>query len=122
MNIIQNLFTHNNVKASELVLEYWELYIVDSAHSAIRSTFHKITEIYVPQLEIAINMKLQLLNTFKTKSDRYKAKNSDMSGTPAKLIKTIVIRGEKVDAFKWLINEENNKNEKKALLIDLFKE
>ena len=120
MNVIKNLLNPKN--PNELILEYWEIYICEGIEVAIRGRFHKIIEIYVPELEMVINTSLKPLNIFISPRDRYKAKNSDMGGQPAKLIKKVIITGEKVETLKWLAKIQKEQKEKKETLVDLFKE
>jgi hypothetical protein len=120
MNVIKNLLNPKN--SNEITLEYWEIYISEGVEAACKGRFHKIIEIYVPELELVINQALKPLNVFQSKKDRYKTKNSDMSGQPAKLIKTVVVTGEKMETLKWLAKIQKEQKEKKETLVNLFKD
>jgi hypothetical protein len=109
---------------NELTLEYYEIYITEGIHAAIHGDFRKITEIYVPELKLAINMALPPINVFLVDYDRYTNKKNYMSGKYIKLVKTIIIR-KKSDAAKnliWLEEVLTKKKEREATLIKLFDE
>ena len=75
MNVItylSNLISPSRPRASEdeLTLEYYEIWISEGAFSAIHRDFKKITEIYIPELKIAINLALPPVNVFLVDYDR----------------------------------------------------
>jgi hypothetical protein len=109
---------------NELTLEYYEIYITEGIHAAIHGDFRKITEIYVPELKLAINMALPPINVFLVDYDRYTNKKNYMSGKDIKLVKTIII-SKKSEAAKnliWLEEVLTKKKEREATLIKLFDE
>jgi hypothetical protein len=109
---------------NELTLEYYAIYITEGIHAAIHGDFRKITEIYVPELKLAINMALPPINVFLVDYDRYTNKKNYMSGKDIKLVKTIII-SKKSDAAKnliWLEEVLTKKKEREATLIKLFDE
>jgi hypothetical protein len=126
MNVItylSNLVSPSRPKATEdeLTLEYYEIYITEGIRAAIHGDFKKITEIYVPELKLAINLALPPINVFLVDYDRYTNKGS-MSGKDIKLVKIIII-SKKSDAAKtliWLEDCLKNKKEKEKSLKELF--
>jgi hypothetical protein len=127
MNVItyfSKLISADRPKASqdELTLEYYEIWISEGIRSAIHGDFSKITEIYVPELKIAINLAISPVNVFLVTYDRYKNTGNSMSGKPIKLLKTVII-SRKSPAAKnllWLEDCLKNKKEKEEPLKQLF--
>ena len=127
MNVItyfSKMISDDKPKATsdELTLEYYELYISEGIHSAMRGQFSKITEIYVPELKIAINLAISPVNVFLVTYDRYKNTGNSMSGKDIKLAKSVII-SKNSDAAKnllWLEDCLKNKKEKEAPLRQLF--
>lgn len=127
MNVItyfSKLIANDSPKATsdELTLEYYEIWISEGIHSAIHGNFSKITEIYVPELKIAINQAISPVNVFLVTYDRYTNKGNSMSGKPIKLLKSVIIN-RKSDAAKtllWLEDCLKNKKEKEQCLVELF--
>jgi hypothetical protein len=108
--------------SDELTLEYYEIWISEGIRSAFHGDFRKITEIYVPELKIAINLAISPVNVFLVTYDRYKNTGNSMSGKPIKLLKSVII-SRKSPAAKnllWLEDCLKNKKEKEAPLIQLF--
>ena len=128
MNVItylSNLVSPIRPRASEneLTLEYYEIYITEGIHAAIHGDFKKITEIYVPELKLAINMALPPINVFLVDYDRYTNKKNYMSGKDIKLVKTVIIskKSEAAKNMLWLEDCLKNKKEKEKSLKELFK-
>jgi hypothetical protein len=127
MNVItyfSKMISPDKPKATsdELTLEYYEIWISEGIRSAIHGNFSKITEIYVPELKIAINLAISPINVFLVTYDRYTNKGNSMSGKPIKLLKTVII-SRKSPAAKnllWLEDCLKNKKEKEAPLRQLF--
>jgi hypothetical protein len=127
MNVItylSNLVSPSRPKASEdeLTLEYYEIWITEGFRSAIHGDFRKITEIYIPELKIAINLALPPVNVFLVDYDRYSNNKQTMSGKDIKLVKTVII-SKKSPAAKtllWLEDCLKNKKEKEKSLKELF--
>jgi hypothetical protein len=127
MNVItylSNLVSPLRPKATEdeLTLEYYEIYISEGVRSAFHGDFRKITEIYVPELKLAINLALPPINVFLVDYDRYKNTGNSMSGKDIKLVKTVII-SKKSPAAKnmlWLEDCLKNKKEKEKSLKELF--
>ena len=127
MNVItylSKLVSTDRLKATsdELTLEYYEIYISEGIHAAIRGQFSKITEIYVPELKLAINLTIFPVNIFIVTYDRYKNTGNSMSGNDIKLAKSVII-SRNSDAAKnlvWLEDCLKNKKEKEAPLRQLF--
>jgi hypothetical protein len=111
-------------KASEdeLTLEYYEMWISEGMRSAIHGDFRKITEIYVPELKLAINLALPPVNVFLVDYDRYSNKVMSMSGKDVKLTKTVIIsrKSEAAKTLVWLEDCLKNKKEKEKSLKQLF--
>lgn len=127
MNVItylSNIVSPDKPKASEdeLTLEYYEIYTSESVFAAMRGYFSKITEIYVPELKIAINQAISPVNVFLVDYDRYSNKETSMSGNPIKLLKTVIISRNSAVAknLLWLEDCLKNKKEKEAPLRQLF--
>ena len=127
MNVItylSNLVSPIRPKAAEdeLTLEYYEIYITEGIHAAIHGDFRKITEIYVPELKLAINMALPPINVFLVDYDRYTNKKNYMSGKDIKLVKTVIISKKSAAAknMLWLEDCLKNKKEKEKSLKELF--
>lgn len=127
MNVItyfSKLISPDMPKANEneLTLEYYELWISDGIYSALHRDFRKITEIYVPELRLAINMALPPVNVFLVDYDRYSNKVQTMSGKDVKLIKTVIIskNSEAAKTLLWLEDCLKNKKEKEKSLKQLF--
>jgi hypothetical protein len=108
----------------ELTLEYWEIYITEGMMAAIHKDFHKITEIYVPELKLTINQAISPINVFLCDYDRYTSKNENMSGHKPKLVKTVIIskKSEAAKTLLWLNEVLTTKKERQATLIKLFDE
>jgi hypothetical protein len=107
---------------NELTLQYWEIYITEGIRAAIYKDFHKITEIYVPELKLTINQAISPINIFLCDYDRYDSKNDNMSGHKPKLLKTVII-SKKSEAAKnliWLNEIYTKKKEREATLVKLF--
>lgn len=106
----------------ELTLEYYEIYITEGIRSAIHGDFRKITEIYVPELKLAINLALPPVNVFLIDYNRYSNKGNTMSGKDVKLIKTVIIskKSEAAKTLIWLEDCLKNKKEKEKSLKQLF--
>jgi hypothetical protein len=127
MNVItylSNLVSPSRPKASEdeLTLEYYEIYISEGIRAVIHGDFRKITEIYVPELKLAINLALPPINVFLVDYDRYTNKKNCMSGKDIKLIKSIIISKKSAAAknLLWLEDCLKNKKEKEKSLKELF--
>jgi hypothetical protein len=121
MNSIGYL-SKSKATSNELSLEYWDIYISDGFMEALRGNFSKITEIYIPELELTINKIIDPINIFISSKDRYKSDRDSMSGKPPKLKKTVIIT-KSSDAAKtliWLADIYKNKTEKEKSLISLF--
>ena len=106
----------------ELTLEYWDIWITEGMMAAIHGDFHKITEIYVPELKLTINQAISPINVFLCDYDRYNSKNENMSGHKPKLAKTVII-SKNSDAAKnliWLEEVLTKKKERQDTLIKLF--
>ncbi len=106
----------------ELTLQYWEIYITEGMMAAIHGDFHKITEIYVPELKLTINQAIEPVNVFICDYERYNSKNENMSGHKPKLAKTVIIN-KKSEAAKnliWLEEVLTKKKERQATLVKLF--
>jgi len=108
----------------ELTLEYWEIYITEGIRAAIHKDFHKITEIYVPELKLTINQAISPINVFLCDYDRYNSKTEPMSGHKPKLAKTVIIskNSEAAKNLIWLEEVLTKKKERQATLIKLFDE
>ena len=127
MNVItyfSKMISSDKPKASndELTLEYYEIYTSESVFTAMRGYFSKITEIYVPELKIAINQAISPVNVFIVDYDRYSNKENSISGKPIKLLKTVIISRNSPAAknLLWLEDCLKNKKEKEAPLKQLF--
>ena len=127
MNVItylSNLVSPSRPRASEdeLTLEYYEMWISEGMHAAIHGNFNKITEIYVPELKLAINLALPPVNVFLVDYDRYSNKVMSMSGKDVKLVKTVIIsrKSEAAKTMLWLEDCLKNKKEKQKSLKQLF--
>jgi len=121
---VSNLISATVQKATEdeLTLQYWELYICEGMSAAIHGDFHKITEIYVPELKLTINQAISPVNVFLCDYDRYNSKNENMSGHKPKLGKTVIISktSEAGKTLLWLNEVYTKKKEKEASLCKLF--
>lgn len=110
---------------NELVLEYWELYITEGIMAAIHGDFRKITEIYVPELELSLNIFSNSINVFISKSDRYNMSEdtNNMSGHKPRLLGKINISKKSENAKKLILlaNYYKNKKEIENDLKDLFR-
>lgn len=127
MNVIRylsNLVSPSQLRASEdeLTLEYYEMWISEGMRSAIHGDFRRITEIYVTELKLAINLALPPVNVFLVDYDRYSNKVQSMSGKDVKLIKTVIIsrNSEAAKTMLWLEDCLKNKKEKEKSLKQLF--
>lgn len=108
---------------NELTLQYYELWVTEGIEAAIHGVFHKITEIYVPELKMAINMDNSKVNVILCDTIRYDVKRTCMSGNPSKFIKTVTIRTSS-DVGKnliWLEEGLRKKKETEEMLASLFK-
>lgn len=88
----------------------------------MNGNFDKITEIYIPELELSINQKLKPLNVFISKRDRYVKDNTNMSGQNPTLVKIKIVSGEQAEILKWLANTKKEEKQKQEQLITLFDE
>jgi hypothetical protein len=106
----------------ELTLQYWEIYITEGIRAAIHNDFHRITEIYVPELKLTINQAISPVNVFLCDYDRYNSKNDNMSGHKPKLAKTVIIskKSEAAKTLLWLNEVYTKKKEREANLVKLF--
>lgn len=86
----------------------------------MNGNFEKITEIYIPELELSINQKLKPLNVFISKRDRYVKDKTNMSGQNPTLVKTKIASGEQAETLKWLANVKKEEKQKQERLITLF--
>jgi hypothetical protein len=108
--------------SDELTLQYWEIYITEGMSAAIHGDFHKITEIYVPELKLTINQAISPINVFLCDYDRYTSKEEPMSGKRPKLLKTVIIskNSEAAKTLIWLNEVYTKKKEREATLEQLF--
>ncbi len=108
--------------SDELTLEYYEMWITEGFMAAIHGDFHKITEIYVPELKLTINQAIEPVNVFICDYDRYTSKNEPMSGKRPKLINTVIIsrKSEAAKNLMWLEEVLTKKKEREATLTQLF--
>ncbi len=116
------LFASKKTNPNDLTVEYWELYTCESLRDAMNGKFDKITEIYIPELEISINQKLKPLNVFISKRDRYVKNKPNMSGQNPTLVKTKIASGEQAETLKWLANVKKEEKQKQEQLVTLFDE
>jgi hypothetical protein len=116
------LFASKRANPNDLTLEYWEIHICESIRDAMNGNFTKITEIYIPELELSINQKLKPLNIFISKRDRYVKNKSNMSGETPTLIKTKIVSGKQAEALKWLALTKKEEKQKQEQLTTLFDE
>ena len=128
MNVItylsKRILGEGTAKATkdELTLQFWELWITEGVEAAVRGRFHKITEIYVPELNLAINKTNSPVIVFLCDYDRYTSKNESMPGRTPKLAKTVIIskKSEASKTLLWLKEVYTKKKEMEATLIKLF--
>ncbi len=121
MDSIRNyLFASKRANPNDLTVEYWEIHICESIRDAMNGKFDKITEIYIPELELSINQKLKPLNVFISKRDRYVKDKPNMSGQNPKLVKTKIVSGEQAEILKWLANTKKEEKQKQEQLTILF--
>lgn len=108
---------------AEFTLEYWELYICDGFMAAIHGDFRRITEIYVPELNLSINTIGESLNIFTKAEKRYKINEGDMAPKPPCLVNTIRINklSETGKILTWFKELQETKSEKESHLLKLFK-
>jgi hypothetical protein len=116
MNIIKKLCAN----PSELTLETWEIHICDSTLDLSQIKFHKIIEIYIPEIKLAINKEGTPVNTFIATKERYRANRNDISGHKPNLINTRTINGHIVDTLKWLAETHKLQKFKQNELLELF--
>jgi hypothetical protein len=108
--------------SNELTLQYYDIWICEGMMAALHGDFEKITEIYVPELNLTINQVNSLVNVFISNYNRYSSSDKRMSGETPKLIKTDII-SKKSEAAKnliWFKEVLTNKKEKEATLVKLF--
>lgn len=119
---ISKYFSKPVAMSNELTLEYWDIYISDGFMEALHGNFSKITEIYIPELELTINKAIDPINIFMSSKDRYKDDRDSVSGKPPKLEKTIIItkNSDAAKTLMWLADIYKNKTEKEKSLITLF--
>lgn len=127
MNVItyfSKLIASDIAKANEneLTLQYYEIWISEGIRAAIHRDFRKITEIYVPELKLAINLAISPINVFLVDYDRYSNKVTSMSGKDIKYVKTVIIsrNSEAAKTLVWLEDCLKNKREKEKSLKQLF--
>ncbi len=126
METLQQLLK-KKVVSEELTLQYYELW-VEGIEAGMRGVFLKITEIYVPELNIAINMGNSKVNVFDCDEFhaviRYDTKRTILAtlGYPPKFLKTVTIRTSSTVGknLVWLEEVLRTKKEKEATLIPLF--
>ncbi len=116
------LFASKKTNPNDLTVEYWEIYICENLRDAMNGNFDKITEIYIPELELSINQKLKPLNVFISTGSRYIQDKPNMSGQKPRLIKTKTVSGEQAEALKWLALTKKEEKQKQEQLITLFDE
>jgi hypothetical protein len=106
------------VTSDELLLEYWEINIVGEARRPV-SSLREITEVYVPELKLAINQEGNPINVFILDYDRYNANTNN-----SKLVKSVKIKKDSETGKKlmWLADIYKNKKEKEKSLVELFVE
>ena len=89
-----------------LLVEIWSLYITEGLMGAIHGSYHRIRELYVPALDLSINLEGRGMNVFFSNGKRYAplTKNSMGYGrTPnAKLLKTLILEGSQAEAIRNL--------------------
>lgn len=125
MNYIKMLLSYitDYKDPNELTVQYWEIYVSDGFYSAAHGEFDKITELYIPEIDLSINMATgPPLNIFTGGRWRYIASNNNMSRHSPKLIKTIKISGTVASNLRWLADVEKFKKEKEKSIYQLFKE
>lgn len=121
MNVIKYL-SKSKATLDELTLEYWDIYISDGDMNVLYGNFHKIREIYIPELELIINQTIEPINIFLGSRDRYKPNMKTMYNKSPKLEKTIIITksSEAAKTLIWLSDIYKSKKEKKKSLTCLF--
>ena len=104
------------VSSNELLLEYWEIYIVSEARRPI-SSLREIKEVYVPELKLVINQEGEPINVFILDYDRYNSNRNN-----SKLVKSVKISKDSETGKKliWLEEVYRNKKEKEKSLVELF--
>ena len=125
MNYIKKLLSYitDYKDPNELTVQYWDIYLSEGFYSACHGEFTEITELYVPDLDLSINMATgPPLNIFMGGKDRYIASNHNMSRHSPKLIKTIKINGTVASNLRWLADVEKFKKEKEKSVYKLFQE
>lgn len=121
MNVIKYL-SKSKATLDELTLEYWDIYISDGDMNVLYGNFHKIREIYIPELELIINQTIEPINIFLGSRDRYKPNMKTMYNKSPKLEKTIIITksSEAAKTLIWLSDIYKSKKEKEKSLTCLF--
>jgi hypothetical protein len=82
----------------------------------------KITEIYVPELNISINTKGNPLNIFLNPNNRYTPNIKDMAPQQPRLVNTVRIKksSETGKILIWFKELQETKSEKESHLLKLF--
>jgi hypothetical protein len=113
-----------------LLVEIWTLYISDGLMGAIHGQFHSIREMYVPALDLTVNLE-RTMNAFFNDGRRYAPKTKDhrrIADTPdPKLLETVILEGAQAEAIRNLAEIQliikGVKKEAESVVKDLlFKE
>ncbi len=128
MNVIKYFFKQKmgddipKAKSNELTLQYYDVWICEGFMAAIHGDFEKITEIYVPELNLTINQVNSPVNVFISNYNRYNSSDKGILCDPPKLIKTDII-SKKSEAAKnliWFKEVLTKKKTREASLTKLF--
>jgi hypothetical protein len=126
MNAIKYFFKRKmgddipKANSNELTLQYYEIWLCEGMMAALHGDFEKITEIYIPELNLTINQANSSLNVFISNYNRYNSSTKSMSGENPKLIKTDTI-SKKSEAAKNLIWFKDVLTKKKTIDATLTK-
>lgn len=90
-------------KQGSVLAEIWEIYISEGVMGAIHGQFSRIEELYVPTLDLVVNLEGNM-NVFFSDGKRYKPKKHSTFGNmkSPKLMKTVILEGAQAEHIRNL--------------------
>ena len=99
------LQSKQNKQQGALLVEIWSLSVSEGVMGAIHGCFSRIQELYVPTLDLVVNLEGEM-NVFFSDGKRYKpiTKNSIGYGKiqSPKLVKTVILEGSQAETIRNL--------------------
>jgi hypothetical protein len=118
------------MSTEKILVEYWQIHVCDGFSGAIHNDYTKITEIYIPELELMINTSLNPIYvrelSYNESALRYERNLNDFDRKVIhlnpRLLKTVMIdkTSDEGQSILWIADNNKIKKEKEFNILKLF--